>query len=75
MRRKVFLSKLTCILCRYPVVIPRTSGKARPAGHIKTYWCIRCRRRTPHVENLGPLSAQARREVFCKANFRSRAKR
>lgn len=30
---------------RFPV---RRQGRARPAGHVKSIWCVRCKKVTPH---------------------------
>lgn len=44
------LSILYCAECGTPFPIRRC--RARRRGHMKPLWCIRCRRRTLHIEGV-----------------------
>lgn len=46
-------SWLKCSICGEWIPIHRKVGQARPKGHVKHLWCIKCRDRTPHVEYPG----------------------
>jgi len=41
---------LECIECGHIMTIQRKNSKNRATGHIKHLWCIRCKKRTRHIE-------------------------
>jgi hypothetical protein len=48
--------RLRCKRCGVVCRIWRQPSRNKPAGHIKSLWCYRCKQRVPHVE-LNPHDA------------------
>lgn len=41
---------LKCEVCGNEQTIRRKASKKKKRGHIKHLWCVKCNKKTPHVE-------------------------
>lgn len=48
--QRLYPTSLTCTKCGLVQTIQRKYAKRKKVGHIKPLWCIRCKKRTRHVE-------------------------
>lgn len=44
------VDELECKVCGTKMFVPRKIGQRRSKGHIKTFWCPKCKRNTDHIE-------------------------
>ncbi len=48
--RMTIQKSLKCRPCKNVQIIYRVRGNNRKRGHIKTIYCYKCKKKTPHIE-------------------------
>lgn len=48
--RNISISTFKCTECGETIELPRKNGQAREKGHLKTVYCIKCKKDTKHEE-------------------------